>query len=92
MSIQIKLAGGMGNQLHQLAAGVAVAGYLNTDLKVDISAVNLGSNASRRYELYKFDWGPLRIETEEIGKPNLDRKSTRLNSSHEWISRMPSSA
>ena len=24
--------------------------------------------------------------------PNRDRKSTRLNSSHEWISRMPSSA
>ena len=24
--------------------------------------------------------------------PSLDRKSTRLNSSHEWISRMPSSA
>ena len=24
--------------------------------------------------------------------PDLDRKSTRLNSSHEWISRMPSSA
>ena len=24
--------------------------------------------------------------------PRLDRKSTRLNSSHEWISRMPSSA
>ena len=23
---------------------------------------------------------------------NADRKSTRLNSSHEWISRMPSSA
>ena len=23
---------------------------------------------------------------------NIDRKSTRLNSSHEWISRMPSSA
>ena len=23
---------------------------------------------------------------------NRDRKSTRLNSSHEWISRMPSSA
>ena len=23
---------------------------------------------------------------------SLDRKSTRLNSSHEWISRMPSSA
>ena len=26
------------------------------------------------------------------GKMELDRKSTRLNSSHEWISRMPSSA
>ena len=26
-----------------------------------------------------------------IRKP-IDRKSTRLNSSHEWISRMPSSA
>ena len=25
-------------------------------------------------------------------RENLDRKSTRLNSSHEWISRMPSSA
>ena len=25
-------------------------------------------------------------------KLNKDRKSTRLNSSHEWISRMPSSA
>ena len=26
------------------------------------------------------------------GYPEKDRKSTRLNSSHEWISRMPSSA
>ena len=26
------------------------------------------------------------------GLPEKDRKSTRLNSSHEWISRMPSSA
>ena len=27
-----------------------------------------------------------------IAKTDKDRKSTRLNSSHEWISRMPSSA
>ena len=29
-----------------------------------------------------------------LARPNsyIDRKSTRLNSSHEWISRMPSSA
>ena len=29
---------------------------------------------------------------EELDMEQLDRKSTRLNSSHEWISRMPSSA
>ena len=30
--------------------------------------------------------------TRRIGDEPVDRKSTRLNSSHEWISRMPSSA
>ena len=37
----------------------------------------------------------LRINAQPIIQPNqdvVDRKSTRLNSSHEWISRMPSSA
>ena len=33
----------------------------------------------------------LRTRVQELLTP-LDRKSTRLNSSHEWISRMPSSA
>ena len=28
----------------------------------------------------------------DLLRSELDRKSTRLNSSHEWISRMPSSA
>ena len=28
----------------------------------------------------------------DVNKEPEDRKSTRLNSSHEWISRMPSSA
>ena len=28
----------------------------------------------------------------DLNYADLDRKSTRLNSSHEWISRMPSSA
>ena len=35
------------------------------------------------------------VHRENLDFPNrrlLDRKSTRLNSSHEWISRMPSSA
>ena len=30
--------------------------------------------------------------TGDVGVALVDRKSTRLNSSHEWISRMPSSA
>ena len=35
----------------------------------------------------------LATSTDGVGtKTDLDRKSTRLNSSHEWISRMPSSA
>ena len=33
-----------------------------------------------------------RMDQTEIRFDNIDRKSTRLNSSHEWISRMPSSA
>ena len=32
------------------------------------------------------------IEAPTKNGPTTDRKSTRLNSSHEWISRMPSSA
>ena len=31
-------------------------------------------------------------QTYVVGCNRVDRKSTRLNSSHEWISRMPSSA
>ena len=34
----------------------------------------------------------LEIPKDHIDKNGKDRKSTRLNSSHEWISRMPSSA
>ena len=31
-------------------------------------------------------------DEDQMRQEKLDRKSTRLNSSHEWISRMPSSA
>ena len=34
--------------------------------------------------------GALLVAAGTVGE--IDRKSTRLNSSHEWISRMPSSA
>ena len=32
------------------------------------------------------------VQTQETFLPDEDRKSTRLNSSHEFVSRMPSSA
>ena len=43
------------------------------------------------------DFGPLEVDYDYKGiaaevSRERDRKSTRLNSSHEWISRMPSSA
>ena len=50
--------------------------------------VNIAGAIEQRYELTRADVGYL-IRA-EIGY--VDRKSTRLNSSHEWISRMPSSA
>ena len=38
------------------------------------------------------EWISPSSPTQRVGGAVLDRKSTRLNSSHEWISRMPSSA
>ena len=43
-----------------------------------------------RQNLAKFDYTGLGIPV--LVLLIIDRKSTRLNSSHEWISRMPSSA
>ena len=40
--------------------------------------------------LWDFPSGTLGVR--EVAAYEVDRKSTRLNSSHEWISRMPSSA
>ena len=37
-------------------------------------------------------WLHLEFDIPRLGRRARDRKSTRLNSSHEWISRMPSSA
>ena len=46
--------------------------------------------------IYEDQLAAIRKDTSRYGttgdEVDLDRKSTRLNSSHEWISRMPSSA
>ena len=55
------------------------------------SATSLHQNKVR-YEMRKLP-EPLQTKLYGVtGWVELDRKSTRLNSSHEWISRMPSSA
>ena len=54
--------------------------------------------ASRGYDVHGVDVNPKAVETINSGKAHIvepdleDRKSTRLNSSHSSVSRMPSSA
>ena len=47
-------------------------------------------NLIRRGLQYKMDW--TEVNCVVVGEAATDRKSTRLNSSHLWLSRMPSSA
>ena len=71
-------------------------GYIGSEFKRQLEKENLRifywPNAS------KTSFDDLEKWYEKLGYPmidaiiNVDRKSTRLNSSHEWISRMPSSA
>ena len=56
---------------------------INKDVKASHSSGHGSSNGH-----WSSVYGSLKTSENEV----LDRKSTRLNSSHEWISRMPSSA
>ena len=61
-----------------------------------VDAIEAPGSFARRggiVDLFAVDWErPVRVELDGDEIESLDRKSTRLNSSHEWISRMPSSA
>ena len=57
-----------------------------TDHRLACTASNAPGQLGSRYGIYPH---PLK---ELLDFVHRDRKSTRLNSSHEWISRMPSSA
>ena len=81
-----------------IRAGIAGgAGYTGGELlrillhhpAVEIAFVHSNSNAGNPITSVHTD---LAGETNLLFSNQLDRKSTRLNSSHEWISRMPSSA
>ena len=60
------------------------------------SVENVVLHFNRRYlrtEIFEPLWGDFSVSYNVVvGADGADRKSTRLNSSHEWISRMPSSA
>ena len=64
-------------------AGVSVAGFL---VSAQVSAQVAGST------LLGVAYGEMRDVTEGWSAKRQDRKSTRLNSSHRSLSRMPSSA
>ena len=65
-----------------------------TSLKLSTSNKSQAMNpaAHRRNKLCKKLWEQIQLAQAHLEGKELDRKSTRLNSSHEWISRMPSSA
>ena len=75
------------------AAGIRAASYLYTLAPKDGTTIGMVDEAitlnqilrpqELRFDATRFNW---------IGRVLADRKSTRLNSSHEFVSRMPSSA
>ena len=80
----IDLCAGIGG----IRKGFEMTGQFNNVLSAEIDA-----SACRTYE-HLYNENPKNDLTSEEFKSKVatDRKSTRLNSSHEWISRMPSSA
>ena len=76
--IVLKLTDGLGNQMFQYAFARALQQRRNDKIYLDIT--KLGYGHIRSYSLDQF------VLNEQ------DRKSTRLNSSHRSLSRMPSSA
>ena len=56
----------------------------------DLSWTEAGEEALRKFK--KGDELEAVVLAIDVERERVDRKSTRLNSSHEWISRMPSSA
>lgn len=67
MSITVRLSGGIGNQLHQFAAGVAIAGVKKTNLILDLRTINLGSNQKRVFELDSLDFSKLTVPYSFLG-------------------------
>ena len=78
----------------QAYEGVCIArngGGLNESFTV--RKISYGEGVERVFPIYSPLIDSIKvIRRGKVRRAKLDRKSTRLNSSHEWISRMPSSA
>ena len=61
------------------------------ELRGENMTLNMGPSHPATHGVLRLS---LELDGDKVVKcdPVIDRKSTRLNSSHEWISRMPSSA
>ena len=57
-----------------------------------LSIIKPTNESKTKWKDAYLDDGEIEIRKVSGGAIKEDRKSTRLNSSHEWISRMPSSA
>lgn len=70
--IIVKLKGGLGNQMFQYAAGLAVAFAHRQELKLDITGYDdphyVNANTPRQYRMFPFDLSARIATTEEIKK------------------------
>ena len=75
--------------IHEMIRMVGDANRLRPHIKTHKTAE--GIQLMIAAGIHKFKCATI-AEAELLANNGADRKSTRLNSSHEWISRMPSSA
>ena len=64
----------------------------NVEIEKTAALAPMASVADKSYRLMCKEYGASYLVSEMISSKGLDRKSTRLNSSHSGQSRMPSSA
>ena len=71
--------------------GSFIISYLD-DIEFGGDYLDVSVNGSLKKRLYNYTQNLYSVPLGIGDVVTIDRKSTRLNSSHEWISRMPSSA
>lgn len=55
--LELKLVGGLGNQLHVVAAGYAISSLKNSPVTFDARSIPFGSNPHRRLKIHELDLG-----------------------------------